>query len=93
MVDSQISAVVCLFSDSCEICIPKASEKASAIAIVRMPPITATLELVPDSNPTINPRVVIIPDVRPKLSPVFRECLRDIFKLVKLKNRPKSLKR
>ncbi len=74
-VDSQISFVVCLFSDSSEIWIPRASENASAIAMVRIPPITTILEWVPECNPTIKPRVVIIPDVEPKLKPVFKECL------------------
>jgi hypothetical protein len=30
---------------------------------------------VPECNPTINPRVVMIPEVSPKLSPVKRELL------------------
>jgi len=41
-----ISFAVCLFSDSSEICIPMASEKASAMAMVNIPPITITLEWV-----------------------------------------------
>ena len=54
---------------------PKASEKASAIAIVSIPPRTASLEFVPEFNPTINPSVVIMPDVIPKLNPTSNECL------------------
>jgi hypothetical protein len=38
-VASHISLPVCLFSDSSEICMPSASENASATAIVIMPPI------------------------------------------------------
>ena len=44
MVALQISLAVCAFSDSSEMWIPRASENASAIAIVRMPPNTATFE-------------------------------------------------
>lgn len=46
--------------------------------MVRIPPITTILEWVPALSPTIKPRVVIMPDVKPKLSPVFNE----IFTLV-----------
>ena len=54
---------------------PRASEKASAIAMVNIPPRTTSFEWVPECKPTINPRVVIIPEVKPKLKPVFIECL------------------
>ena len=47
-VDSHISLDVCLFSDSSDICIPRESEKASAIAITSMEPITARRERVPE---------------------------------------------
>ena len=73
-VDSHISFGVCLFSDSSEICIPMASESASAIAITRIPPITTDFKWVLEFNPTINPNVVIIPEVKPKLNPIFNEC-------------------
>lgn len=73
IVDSQISLGVCLFSASSEICIPRESEKASAMAIVRIPPMTANLELVPEYSPTMRPSVVMIPDVNPKLNPVLME--------------------
>lgn len=53
---------------------PRASEKASAIAIVKIPPRTANFECVPECKPTINPRVVIIAEVMPKLNPTFIEC-------------------
>lgn len=53
---------------------PNASENASAIAIVNIPPITTSFEWVPEFRPTISPRVVIIPEVRPKLNPIFIEC-------------------
>jgi len=75
IVASHISFASCLFSDSSEIWMPRASENASAIAIVNMPPITTPFEWVPECKPIINPSVVIIPDVRPKLTPVFNECL------------------
>lgn len=53
---------------------PKASEKASAIAIINIPPITTSFEWVPEFNPTITPEVVIMADVNPKLKPVLIEC-------------------
>jgi hypothetical protein len=53
---------------------PKASDMASAIAIVRMPPITTVREWVPEWSPTINPNVVITPDVRPKLRPLLNDA-------------------
>ena len=74
IVDSHISLVVCLLSDSSETWIPNASENASAIAIVKIPPITTKDELVLECRPIINPSVVIIPDVTPKLRPTFIEC-------------------
>ncbi len=73
IVDCQISLSVCLLSDSSDICMPKASEKASATAIVRIPPRTAIFKCVPECRPTINPRVVIMPEVIPKLSPILSE--------------------
>lgn len=75
IVDSQISFVECLFSDSSEIWIPIASENASAIAMAMMPPMTARPEWVLECNPTIRPIVVMMPEVKPKLKPVFSECL------------------
>lgn len=74
-VASHISLDVWAFSDSSEMWIPRASEKASAIAIVRIPPITTFRDPVPEWRPTIRPSVVITPDVSPKLRPVFKECL------------------
>ncbi len=74
-VDSHISLEECLISDSSEIWMPNASENASAIAIVSIPPITASFEFVPECRPTISPSVVIIPEVMPKLNPIFNECL------------------
>ena len=47
-VDPQICLVVCIFSDSSAIWIPKASENASAIAIVKIPARTTILEWVPE---------------------------------------------
>jgi hypothetical protein len=74
IVDSQISFVECVFSDSSDICIPSASERESAIAMVRMPPMTTRVEFVDAYSPIINPRVVMIPEVNPKLNPTFNEC-------------------
>src|SRR6185295_8166002 len=54
-------------------CMPKASDMASAIAIVRIPPIMTAREWVPEWSPTISPNVVITPDVRPKLRPVLKD--------------------
>jgi len=59
---------------SSDICIPRASESASAMAIVKMPPITTNFEEVVEFNHTINPSLVIIPDVKPKLKPTFIGC-------------------
>jgi hypothetical protein len=64
-----------LFSDSSDMWMPRASEKASAMAMIKMPPITTSFECVPECRPTIKPRVVMIAEVKPKLSPVFIECL------------------
>lgn len=63
--------VVFLLDNSSEICIPKESESASAMAITNIPPSTAFLELVLEYNPIISPMVVIIPDVTPNPSPFF----------------------
>ena len=71
MVDYHISFVECLFSDSSDMWMPRASEKASAMAIINMPLITTSFDLVPECRPTISPRVVIMAEVKPKLSPVF----------------------
>jgi len=74
MVDSHISLVVCLFSDSSDIWIPRASENASAIAMISIPPRITPLEWVLECKPTISPMVVITPDVEPKHKPTFSEC-------------------
>jgi len=60
-----------LFSDSSEMWIPIASERASAMAIVKIPPRTASFECVLEFKPTINPRVVITAEVSPKFIPLF----------------------
>lgn len=70
MVESRIDYCEYLFCDSWEMWIPNASEKASAMATVKTPPITVILECVPALSPTISPRVVITPEVKPKLKPV-----------------------
>lgn len=71
----QISLSACLSSDSSEKWIPKASEKESAIARVKIPPITANFEFVPEAKPTIKPKAVITPEVKPKLKPTLKGCL------------------
>lgn len=44
---------------------PKESDKESAIAILKIPPITASLEAVAPINPTMTPRVVKTPEEMP----------------------------
>jgi len=61
------------FLDSSDICIHKASDKESAIAIVNIHPITIILDPLPNANHIIKPSVVIIPEVAQKLSPVLME--------------------
>lgn len=58
---------------SSEIWIPNESDSPSAIAIINIAPIINDLEWVPEFNPIISPRVVIIPDVNPKPNPFFIE--------------------
>ena len=70
IVESQTDLSEILNWDSWETCIPSASEKESAIAMVIIPPSTASFECVPELKPTIRPSVVIIPEVNPKLNPV-----------------------
>lgn len=53
---------------------PNASENASAIAMVNIPPIITALDPEKECNPTINPSVVIVAEVKPKHNPVFNEC-------------------
>ena len=65
----QISFCLSPSLDSSEICMPKASEKASAMAMVKIPPRTANFEPVPAKSPTISPRVVITAEVKPKFNP------------------------
>jgi hypothetical protein len=50
IVAAHICLMVCLFSASFETWIPKASEKASAMAIVRIPARTTIFECVPDGG-------------------------------------------
>ena len=75
IVASQISFCLSPSLDSSEICMPKASEKESAIAIVKIPPKTANLEPVPEPKPIIKPIVVITAEVRPKFRPDLNEVL------------------
>lgn len=81
MVASQIDLWEFFFEDSSEMWMPSASENASAIATVRIPPMTAIRRFVPVSNPIMTPSVVIIPEVRPKLIPVFMDCLIRVLRL------------
>ncbi len=60
---------VLFFSYSDEICIPKASERASAIAIKIIPVTTIVVECVLASKPIIKPNVVITPEVIPNPKP------------------------
>lgn len=69
-----ICFVLWWFSASSDMCIPSESEKASAIAMVNIPPRTIILECVPEFSPTISPSVVIIPDVSPNPNP-FLTCV------------------
>ncbi len=66
------SLVVELLLDSSAICIPNESESASAKAIMMMPPTTANFKFVLLESPTIKPKVVITPEVIPKLMPEFK---------------------
>jgi len=61
------------FLDSSDICIPKASDKESATAIVKTQPITKTEDPLPKASHTINPSVVMIHEVAQKLKPVLSE--------------------
>jgi len=71
MVACHIAFLPFRFDDSSETWMPRASENASANAIVRIPPMTAILSPVPAFSPTIIPKVVIIPEVSPNDMPVF----------------------
>jgi len=89
-VASHITFLLFRFDDSSEIWMPSASENASAIAIVRIPPITTSFIPVPTFSPTIKPKVVIIPEVSPKLTPVFidsfiRVYVKNVYKVYWLK--------
>ena len=52
---------------------PRASENASDIATVSIPPMTAILRFVAASSPIMMPRVVMTPEVIPNASPVLWE--------------------
>jgi len=74
-VASQIAFLPFRFEASCAMWIPSESENASAIATVRIPPMTASLRFVAAFSPIIIPRVVIIPDVSPNDIPIFIDSL------------------
>lgn len=71
IVASQIALDLFRLSNSSEMWIPKASENASAIATVRIPPMTASFNPVKEFSPIITPSVVMIPEVIPKDIPIF----------------------
>lgn len=74
---SQISRSEAFFSDSREMCIPMASERESAMAMVSKPPRMATREpAVPAFRPMMSPRVVMTLEVSPKPMPARRDFLR-----------------
>lgn len=56
-------------SDSSDMCIPKASDTESVMAIDRIPPAIITLSSDNKYIPTIIPRVVITPEVKPNPIP------------------------
>lgn len=56
-----------------------ASERASAIAIVRIPAITAPFRFVAALSPIIIPSVVMTPEVSPNARPIFMEGFIDFF--------------
>ncbi len=60
---------------------PKASENASEIAMVKIPPITARRRFVAALNPIMTPSVVMTPDVIPNAMPVFMEDSIDFLKI------------
>lgn len=74
IVDFRTILSLLFFFDSSERWMPSASEKASATAIVSIHPITTISDHVHDVKPTINHKVVIIPEVIPKLIHVLIDC-------------------
>ena len=70
-VASQISVWWFCWDVSCEMWMPSASENASAIAIVSIPAMTASLRDVAAFSPMIIPNVVMTPEVRPNAIPVL----------------------
>lgn len=78
-VDSRISLVLFFLSDSSEICTPSASENASAMAIVKIPPMTAIFRCVPKLNQTISPSVVMIHEVIQNANQVLSDCFIKFF--------------
>ena len=68
--DSRTSFNLFFLSTSSETAIPKASEKESAIAIVSIHHMTIALIHVHWASHMISHRVVIIPDVTPKLNQI-----------------------
>lgn len=72
IVEIHICLFVLFLSDSSEMCIARASDPASAIAIIIITPITASRDLVLAFIPTIDPRIVMTTELNPKLMPVLR---------------------
>ena len=81
IVATQTCLVVWVFTASSETWIPKASENASAMAIVKIPARTTILECVPEWRPTMRPRVVMIADVNPNEMPLRNESFNCVFSL------------
>lgn len=71
VVASQISLWVFLLDVSCAMWMPSASENASDIATVRIPPMTASFREVAAFSPIMTPSVVMTPEVRPNAIPVL----------------------
>ena len=80
IVDFQTSLELFLWSDSCEMWIHNASENASAMAIVRIHPMTAIFKFVPTLSQIISPSVVMIPEVIQKANQVLSDCFMGIKK-------------
>ncbi len=71
MVASQTSFALLPFFVSWETWMPKASDKASAIAMLKLPPMSTSLDPVEAKRPIIKPRVVMVPEVKPKPRPIL----------------------
>lgn len=66
---SYSARVVCSFSASSEMWIPIMSERAYVTANTIMPTNMANLDWVPEYNPAISPKVLMVPEVIPNPHP------------------------